>query len=263
MLFRRRKKTLNTQAIPLVSHIQQIAVWGSPHSGKTTTAVQLACFAARAGREVILIMADASKPSMPVLLPSQTVHADSLGELLSCGEITQDRILNSCIIPGHAEHLSLLGYRAGENERTYPEYTREQAKDLFLQLRHMAQLIIVDCSSMLCHNLLSATAFDTSDRILLVGDCRLISPAFFNSQLPLVKDRLSKKHPLIPLINNVRPSDPADEYVQGIEGDAQVLPHADEIETNLNSGRSFERLMTKTGRQYEASLEQVWKEVFK
>lgn len=262
MLFRKHSKPMKPPIIPLVSHVQQIAVWGSPHSGKTTTAVQLACSAARAGRDVILVLADMSIPELPILLPSQILHADSLGELLTNGEITQDRVLNSCIVPGHADYLSLLGYRAGENERTYPDYTRDQATDLFLQLRHMAQVIIVDCSSLLHHNVLSAIAFDTSDRILLVGNCGLASPAFFNSQLPLVSDRLARRHPLLPVLNDVRSGDPVDEYMVGFNRKPLVLQHADEIETNRKTGRCFERLMTRKGRRYEACLEQIWKEAF-
>ena len=49
---------------------QMLAVWGSPGSGKTTTAVKLAMRLAMQKRDVALLLCDMNTPMLPCICPS-------------------------------------------------------------------------------------------------------------------------------------------------------------------------------------------------
>lgn len=57
-----------------------LAVWGSPGSGKTTTAVRLAKYLADKRRNVVLLLCDMTAPMLPCICPASDLECErSLG----------------------------------------------------------------------------------------------------------------------------------------------------------------------------------------
>lgn len=62
---------------------QMLAVWGSPGSGKTTTAVKLAMRLAMQKRDVALLLCDMNTPMLPCICPPGDLEEEhSLGSIL-------------------------------------------------------------------------------------------------------------------------------------------------------------------------------------
>ena len=136
---------------------QMLAVWGSPNSGKTVTALKLANELAKQKKNVVVVHCDLISPVLPTVLKTKTLDV-SLGAVLTASTLSQELVLQNCFPCEKNPYISLLGYKAGENVFSYAKYTKEQAVDMLVLLRHIADYVIVDCSSILTENILSTVA---------------------------------------------------------------------------------------------------------
>ena len=98
-----------------------IAVWGSPHSGKTTFATKLAtAIYSSFESTVITLYTDLQTPMIPVLFPfDKPEDLGSVGYPLSRTEVEQSDIINNLVTVKEMQNFGFLGYRTGENRYTY------------------------------------------------------------------------------------------------------------------------------------------------
>ena len=141
---------------------QMLAVWGSPGAGKTVTAVKLAAELAKRKKNVVLVFTDLTAPPLPAVAAGGKLPEVSVGELLSAPGMTQEQVLKTCVPCEKHPYISFLGYKAGENVFTYAEYSKEKAVDMLVLLRHIADYVIVDCTSLLTGNVLATTALEVA-----------------------------------------------------------------------------------------------------
>lgn len=100
---------------------QMLAVWGSPGSGKTTTAVKLAARLAMQKKDVALLLCDMNTPMLPCICPPGDLDEEhSLGSVLAATHVSESLVRHNCITHKKIRHLTILGMRKGENEYTYP-----------------------------------------------------------------------------------------------------------------------------------------------
>ena len=101
--------------------VKMIAVWGSPNSGKTTTAIQLAlALAEKTGRSVLTLFADNITPVLPVIYPTDnTLSSTSFGKILAIAEPTNEDILRFICSDRNSTNCFFLGYGEGENVFSY------------------------------------------------------------------------------------------------------------------------------------------------
>ena len=146
---------------------QMLAVWGSPGAGKTVTAVKLAAELAKRKKNVVLVFTDLTAPSLPAVAAEGKLPEVSVGDLLSAPGMTQERVLKTCVPCEKHPYISFLGYKAGENVFTYAEYSKEKAVDMLVLLRHIADYVIVDCTSVLTGNVLAGVWMRPESDLLL------------------------------------------------------------------------------------------------
>lgn len=231
-----------------------IAIWGNPNSGKTTLSIKLATELSRKKKNVILILCDATTPTLTTILPFHEIKDQSLGELLSAAHITQESILQKCIPLKTNRNLTVLSYLHGENERTYAKYSKERIIDLFILLKHLADHIIIDCSSMLLNDILSRTAIELSDTVI-----RLISPdlkaiSYFDSSLPLISDRKYNIEKHYKVLSRVQAESPSDMIANKFGGVATEIPYCQEIERQWMEAKLFDELVDKKSRIYTKEI---------
>jgi len=234
-----------------------ISIWGNPNSGKTTLSIKLANDLSRQKKNVILILCDNVTPTVSTIMPLTDVKDKSLGDLLSSMQITQESILKKCITINKNDHLSVLGYLHGENERTYAKYSKERVLDLFILLKHLADYIIIDCSSLLSSDILSRTALELSDKVIRLISVDLKAISFYDSSLPQLAERKYDLQSHIKVLSNTRSTMPDDSVSNKFGGVLLKLPFTEEIEKQYLEGRLFEKLQDKKSQSYTSSLNEV------
>lgn len=241
---------------------QMLAVWGSPGSGKTVTAVKIAAELSKQKKNVVIVLCDTTAPALPALIRTKKMPECSVGAALAAPVITQDLVLKNLAIYDKNPYISLLGYKAGENIYTYAEYTKERAVDMLVLLRHIADYVIVDCSSSLTDNILSTTALEVADDVLRLCPCELKGISYYMSYLPLIGDRKFKPEKHIKALSNTRSYEGGREYESSYGGVKYRLPYIPTIEEQAATLNLTEPLSGKEAKAYESVIAAIAREVF-
>lgn len=236
---------------------QVLAVWGNPNSGKTITSIKIARELALKKKNVIIVMCDTLCPQSMLVLPSIKSEKKSLGSLLSSPNISQDDILSKCITLRKNKYISILGYEQGENIFTYAQYSKERAVDLLILLRHLAEYVIVDCSSVFTSDILSTVALEMADKVIRLTSGNLKTISYFDSYLPLLADRRFNVDSHIKVLSDVKNSEPKEQIKEKYYGIDYELPHFEEISEQFLCGELFEELKSKGKEEYNATIREL------
>lgn len=240
-----------------MSDNQIIAVWGSPASGKTITSIKISLELSLRKKNVILVLCDTLCPGLITVLPNTSFEDKSLGSVLSEALITQEQILQRSIVLKHNNRISVLGYMQGENVFTYPQYSKERAVDFLILLRHLADYVIVDCSSAFTSDILSAGALEMADQVLRLGRADLKSLAYFDSYLPVLADRRFSIEKHIKILSNVKCNEAKKQVEEVLGGVKSIIPYTEEIEEQYLSGELFHELKSKVSIDYIDAIKQL------
>ena len=242
---------------------QILAVWGSPSSGKTIMSVKIARYIAAQKKNVILVLADMSAPPLPYICPSSDLEAEvSLGTILASAEVTGSIIKQNAILHKKNEYLTMLGMLKGENAFTYAPYTETQAKELLNELRRMADYIIIDCTSNITNDILSAVALIDSDAVLRLVSCDLKSISYLSSQMPVLLDNKFNINKQYKAASNIDAFQ-ADENIEQVVGGVSFkIPHSEEVHQQFLAGNLFGALSAKDSKDFRKSVAKIANEIF-
>ena len=233
---------------------QIVALWGSPGSGTTLTAVKIARELASRKKSVMLVLGDSETPSVPLLLP-QTDAGKSLGHLLSLPSVSQTDLFRHCVPVGTS--LSLMGYMYGENEKTWPEYSEQRAREFLDILRDSADYAVIDCPHHLLSSILTAVALEQAGRVLRVVNADIKSVVFVKSQRPFLAESRFRWEDHISVINNVLPFQDVRTYEETFGGKAYTLPHLSALQRQYDEYRLLEPMAGKEGKLYETVIRKI------
>lgn len=131
-----------------------LAVWGSPGSGKTVTAVKIAKMLSAKKKNVILLLCDMTAPMLPCICSPDELECErSLGNILAAARIGENLIKHNLVTLKRSNYLTVLGLLKGENEYSIPPFTEKQAIELLDGLRQIAPYVIVDCGSYIANDM--------------------------------------------------------------------------------------------------------------
>ncbi|SHH59091.1 MinD-like ATPase involved in chromosome partitioning or flagellar assembly [Sporanaerobacter acetigenes DSM 13106] len=241
---------------------QIIAVWGSPSSGKTVTSVKIAKELAARKKNVIVVFDDVFCPSIPVFFPTLEKKEQSIGKVLTSPNIDQEVILENCITPiKNNSYIAFLGYMKGENSLTYAEYTKERVVDLLILMRHLADYIVIDCSSIITESILTICSLEIADKVIRLSTADFKGISYFQSVLPLLIDQRFQLDNHLKVVSNVKDYQAQDTINSAIKGNGIYLQHIDEIERQYTEGCLFNDLNSKEGKDYERIIKEIIQEV--
>ena len=242
---------------------QVLAVWGSPSSGKTIISVKLARYIASQKKNVILVLADMSAPPLPYVCPPSDLEAEtSLGNILAAAHVDGNLIRQNAILHKKNEYLTMLAMLKGENAFSYAPYTETQARELLDELRKMCDHIIIDCTSNITGDTLSAVSLIESDAVLRLVSCDLKSISYLNSQLPLLLDNKFNANKQYKAASNISSFQADDEIEQIIGGVNFKIPHSDEVYRQFLAGNLFSGLNEKDSKDFRRAVSKIANEVF-
>lgn len=238
-----------------------LAIAGSPGSGKTTLSIKLAAEIAKKKKNVIVVCGDPFVPSIPFLLPMDTEQEVSLGALLTAPTMTQEKILKACVPVPANEYISLLGYRMGENLMSYPKVTREKAVEFLVCLRHLADYVILDCTSVFEADVFSILSMEMADRVLCMGTSNLRGISYFKSHAGMLDGRADDGK-YISVIGNFKDGQEW-EVVAGQYGGAGFLfPYVAELEQQYDEAGLWSPMSSKDAALFQTELKKLLSEVF-
>ena len=242
---------------------QVLAVWGSPSSGKTIMSVKLARYIASQKKNVILVLADMSAPPLPYVCPSSDLDSElSLGNILGAAHVDGNLVKQNAILHKKNEYLTMFAMLKGENAFSYAPYTETQAREFIYVLRQLADYIIIDCTSNITNDILSAVSLIESDAVLRLVSCDLKSISYLNSQLPLLLDNKFNANKQYKAASNVSSFQADDEIEQIVGGVNFKIPHSDEVYKQLLAGNLFGGLTEKDSKDFRKAVSKIANEVF-
>ena len=247
------------------SGAQMLAVWGSPGCGKTTVAVKLV-----KPRRLILSSTSAVRAApwrakhREIICPSSDLEDNrSLSSILAGNSITETLVKHNCNTHKRMGHLAIIGLCKGENENSFPEVTPQLVGQLLEVLRDMADHIVIDCSSHLFFDELSALSILEADAVLRLMNCDLKSVSYLSSQQEYLKMGGFDFDKLYKAVSNVKPNE-ASEHMEQVLGKAVfTVPHSPELEAQVLAGTLLADLGLKDSRGFRKEIEKISKEVFK
>ena len=240
-----------------------VAVWGSGDCGKTVSSIKMAERLTGMGRNVLLIFADAETPVFPYgCPPSDLMGEGSLGRVLAAPHVDEQLVKENCVFYRKNKYLSMLGWRKGENRFTYPAYDDKRVEELLKAAEGVAPFVIVDCTSRISTDVLSANALLMADFVIRMTGCDLKSVSYLSSQLPLLSDARWNAANYVKVAGNVMPNE-AQGKADGILGKAAFrIPHSLEVEKQFLEGELFSELCYKESRAFRSEIARLSEEVF-
>ena len=270
-----------------------LAVWGSPGSGKTITAVKIAKMLSARKKNVILLLCDMAAPMLPCICPADALESNgSLAGVLAAARISENLIKHNLVTFKRNSCLAVLGLLERQNEYSTPPFTQKQVVELLDGLRQIAPYVIVDCGSYIANDILSAVALMEADSILRLANCDPKSVNYFASQLPLLDgpewdmDKQYKvasnvkpyqaaahigkvlgelkwdKDKQYRVASNIKPFQAADRIGQVLGSVVFRLPYSQELEEQYLAGNLLADLALKDSRPFRKELERIIAEVF-
>lgn len=104
-----------------------LAVWGSPGSGKTVTAVKIAKALSAKKKNVILLLCDMSAPMLPCICHADALESKgSLASVLAAARISESLIKHNLVTFKHNSYLAALGLLELQNEYSTPPLYRSR-----------------------------------------------------------------------------------------------------------------------------------------
>lgn len=235
-----------------------IAVWGSPNSGKTTFATKLAtAIYDNYQATVIVLYTDLETPVLPVIFPNEkSEDVGSVGIPLSKAEIEKDDIIRNLVVTKERQNFGFIGYHTGDNKFTYPKYGRAKAEALLNVLCSLADYVIVDCTSNLENNVLSAVAIELAEQIIRLASPDLKSISFLISQLPVYIDAKYRLPEHIQGINT--PNEdvfmPIEETKTHLKDVRFSVPYSSDIKIQMQKGALLEPTNDK---RFESRIKEI------
>ncbi|MGB4660143.1 MAG: AAA family ATPase [Mobilitalea sp.] len=246
-----------------VLHGGVLAVWGSPGSGKTTTAVKLAKYLADKKKNVVLVLCDMTAPMLPCICPpSDLEYEKSLGSILSATHVTESLVKYNMITHKKMAYLTMVGMMKGENEYTYASYSKVQAQELIESLRKIAPFVIIDCGSYIANDILSAVSLLECDSVLRLANCDLKSISYLSSQLQLLQNSNWDMDKQYKAASNVKSNHGIDHMAGALGSVSFKLPCSEEVEEQYLAGNLLTDLTLKNSREFRKEIEKIAQEVF-
>lgn len=240
-----------------------LAVWGSPGCGKTVTAVKIAKHLAAQKKNTVLLLCDMTAPMMPcICAPSELEVDKSLGSIFAAQHISVNLIKHNLTTLKRLPHLTMLGLRKKENEYTYAPCTKQQAEELIRGLREIVPYVVIDCSSYIANDILSAVALMDADSVLQLASCDLKSVGYLSSQLPLLGELKWDKDKQYRVASNIKPFQAADRIGQVLGSVVFRLPYSQELEEQYLAGELLADLSMKDSRAFRKEINRICEEVF-
>jgi MinD-like ATPase involved in chromosome partitioning or flagellar assembly len=218
-----------------------IAVYGNSGGYKTAVSVELAKTISQYDKnaDIAVIGLDCTKPLIPLLFPNSKSNI-SLGRILSAESLDQDVILKNVEMNGQ---IGVIAYNAGENYNSYAFPTDGRIDDFLTQMRHLVNYTIIDCTSDVARDKLTAKTLINADNVLYLISADINGLAFYYSQEPILQSEQYGYNGYLKFLTvSGKFTEDIDAVKNSVLGVNGVIPYSAEISGQWNKGDAFKPL---------------------
>lgn len=242
-----------------------IAVFGSPHSGKSTLSLAIAASLATKKKDVVVLSGDKVSPMLKVYAPlADTPQSLSVGSLLMDSDVTEKAVTERILIHPKCERLGFMGMATGDNITTYPpRFLDDRVAALLGILYRLTDYLVIDCSSNPMTDSITLKGLEAAHVMVRLTTPDMMGLEFWRGMLGVLRDERFAASRAVPAINLAKPISPVREVQQmhrAILGDIRyVFPYSHEVEDRMMAGRLVKWFGRKDGIVFETMLERLVK----
>ncbi len=223
-----------------------ISVYGSSNCGKTTISFKLAKELSKNNNVILLHNTVVGSPLQTIF--TKRALDVSVGRVLEAVVLTQKIILENLVFYKSNKNLGFIGYKLGENKRSYPSVTEDRTRDFIIELSNLADYLIIDCDTDIDNNL-NLISMKLSDEIIRVCANDLKSISYFSSIFSLLKDKSFNLKNNIVIINKLK-----DEYINELKilhnKIDYKINYSPEINLQYKEGEIYEDLISRKSKSF-------------
>ncbi len=238
-----------------------IIIWGSPGSGKSTTALALAAVLAEKKRNVAVFNGDKLAPALKVFCPSKEINSNSsIGPLLMAGRYNDAMFASRLVLHPKCEYISFLGMAPSDTYITYNEFERSNTVAMLNKIALLNDYVIIDGTSNPLDDMMTLVGLELADVIIrqITADNKGI--VYQDSARMVYREEKYRFDSHITILGNVSEINPVSEVMSVSGKYDHVLYHADEVADRFISGELFRDMKSMAGRRFEKQIRALAKD---
>ncbi len=239
-----------------------VCIWGSPGSGKTTTALALAAVLAEKKKNVAVYNGDKLVPALKVFCPTMEIDSNnSIGPLLMSGRYDDSVFAGHLVIHPQCEYISFLGMAPTDTFITYNEFERSHVVAMLNKMAALNDYVIIDGTSNPLDDTMTLMGLELADIIVrqITADNKGI--VYQDCARSIYRDPKYRFDRHITILGNVTEVNPVSE-VMSVSGKYDFVLHkADEVADMLIAGELLKDMKRIGGRAFEKQIRALAKEV--
>lgn len=232
-----------------------ICVWGSPGSGKTTTALALAAVLAEGKRNVAVFSGDKLVPSLKLFCPTAEIDSSqSIGPLLMSGRFDDAMFAGRLVLHSKSEYISFLGMAPSDTFITYNEFERTNTVALLNKMAQLNDYVIIDGVSNPLDDTMTLAGLELADVVIrqITADNKGI--LYQDCARTIYREDKYRFASHITVLGNVSEISPVSE-VMAVSGRYDyILRHTDEAADRFIAGELMSKMRTMSGRAFEKQI---------
>lgn len=240
-----------------------IAITGSPSSGKTTTAINIAKDLSdyKDDINILIIFDDLLSPSIPYLFnTNKNKSADderSIANILTSEMITDEILFENLIINDDNKKILALGYKYKDNYRMYAKYSQIHVERVFIQLKSLFDFIIVDTNCDFYSSILSLASIKMADVILNVHNKSAGDFSYTMSNRDSILSEKEYTCKLYDIVNASLEEQNMSEFDEFITHLDFQLDYVEEIHAQFLESTMMKKATSKKAKKYRKAIEEI------
>ncbi len=239
-----------------------ICIWGSPGSGKSTTALALAAVLAEKKLNVAVFNGDKLVPALKMYCPTLQIDSNtSIGPLLMSGRYDDAIFAGRLIVHPKCEYISFLGMAPTDTYITYNEFERSNTVAMLNKMAKLNDYVIIDGTSNPLDDSMTLLGLELGDVIIrqITADNKGI--LYQDCARMIYREDKYRYDSHITILGDVTEISPVSE-VMSVSGRYEyVLNHANEVADKFIAGELLKDMRSMAGRAFEKQIRALAKQV--
>lgn len=211
-----------------------IAVWGSASGGKTLFSTRLGLLIAGLKKKTLILYTEIKAVDIAWVYPKEKEFV-SMGELWQKEVDLEEMFRYFMTVPGY-DNLAYLSYKPKENVFSYPNVTKFNVVRILSALQEIFDYIIVDCSSDLSSDMITAVSLEMADTVYRLIGTGIKDSFFFDSNLPLLADSRFQAERHKKILSNTKDYEPLPVYRKAYSKVEYELAFDDKLYSHIMEG---------------------------